>query len=137
MNMDPNKRYSAQEALEDEWLSGLSQEMLNSILSSNQANEKNQKGQKNNKNTELYTHNQHDPSIQTIAKNCLLALARFEKDQDQKQQQLKVQIQSIIANALMSDSYKQTLRKIFRIMDTSGDGKIDHTELMEGYNKIV
>lgn len=34
----------------------------------------------------------------------------------------------------MDETYKQTLRKIFRIMDTSGDGKIDKSELKEGFD---
>ena len=36
----------------------------------------------------------------------------------------------------MKEEYKQTLRKIFRIMDTSGDGKIDAEELKNGFDKI-
>ena len=37
----------------------------------------------------------------------------------------------------MDETYKQTLRKIFRIMDTSGDGKIDKSELKEGFSIII
>ena len=48
-----------------------------------------------------------------------------------------MQIQAILANSLMDETYKQTLRKIFRIMDTSGDGKIDKSELKEGFDIII
>jgi len=50
---------------------------------------------------------------------------------------IKVATRSIIANTLLSVKHKNTLRKIFSIMDYSADGGVGPEELKKAYDMFL
>jgi len=44
---------------------------------------------------------------------------------------------SIIASKLLGDDQKNTLQKIFKIMDGTGDGKLGKEEIQIGFKQIL
>lgn len=57
-------------------------------------------------------------------------------EEDQKRIILKESCLALIAHLFMDSKQKLTLRKIFKIMDDSGDGRLESEELRMGFTKI-
>lgn len=86
--------------------------------------------------------------IHKIAKNSLKALIHFNQKQkgtvkfadlskaDKKKIILKEACLALIAHLFLDNKQKLTLRKIFKIMDYSGDGQLEADELRNGFNYI-
>lgn len=57
-------------------------------------------------------------------------------EEDQKRIIMKESCLALIAHLFMDSKQKITLRKIFKIMDDSGDGKLEGEELRTGFTKV-
>lgn len=120
LRLNPKNRVSAVDAMENDWIKNVSKKMVQDI-----------KPNPDSKKS-------HSLSIAQVAKECLLALEKFDIGPEEGDvYQNKVDAHALISNTLLDDTHKQTLHKIFRIMDTSGDGQIGADELYDGYNEII
>ena len=52
-------------------------------------------------------------------------------------QKLKQAAFSFIASQLLSKQEKESLAKVFKAIDTDGDGRLSEEELYQGYNKYM
>eukprot|EP00117_Sycon_ciliatum_P036058 scpid83368/ scgid27208/ Calcium-dependent protein kinase 4 len=66
-----------------------------------------------------------------VAQNALSNLKNFSADQKLKQATF-----AFIATQLLSKSEKENLARIFKEIDTNGDGKLSEDEMLEGYDKF-
>jgi len=64
-----------------------------------------------------------------------IKFADLNKD-DKKKIILKEACLALIAHLFLDNKQKMTLRKIFKIMDFSGDGQLEADELKKGFNYI-
>lgn len=83
-----------------------------------------------------------------MAKNSLKALMHFHEhhkgsskfvDLSEDMQQkivLKEASLAMIAHLLLDQKHKTTLKKIFKIMDSSGDGQLEAPELRQGFKRV-
>ena len=94
--------------------------------------------------------NGHTSEVHKIAKNCLKALMNFNSkekkaqmehkdtltDGEYKQMLLKEASMSMIAHLLLDNRQKMVIKKIFKIMDESGDGQLNGHELKKCFQEI-
>jgi len=125
MKADPSERATALELMDSKWMIQLQEALVQDIVEKEHGD---------------------DSDIHKIAKNSLRALMHFNSNVTTKYQNLTAEERkklvmkeaslAMIAHLLLDQKHKSTLKKIFKIMDSSGDGQLEADELRTGFTRI-
>mmetsp|Transcript_5481 Transcript_5481/g.8553 ORF Transcript_5481/g.8553 Transcript_5481/m.8553 type:complete len:288 (+) Transcript_5481:504-1367(+) len=111
-------RWTSEEAFNSDWIHEVSKRLINEL--------KEVKSDKDN--------------TFELAKQSLISLKNFKgttSSDQEKNPKLKEATLAIIANLLIKEKHKQTIQKVFKVMDSSGDGMLGPEEIQEGYEAIM
>jgi hypothetical protein len=124
---------TADDALKDKFITDNTRDLLKNILSN--------KDEKNERNEKKNDEKKKDEKKYAIA--ALRSLKEFAKNKQNEMDQSKIVdedtfkkregILAMISQMMMEDEQQVIIKKLFNIMDESGDGKLEVKELQKGW----